>query len=275
VEIPAARYLAACESGGLAFTACEPPQGVVHPGRVSLCVRTDEGVYDVGRLRDLVSRKLVSTPGLELRPGTSVAGAEHGPSGEKVLSTDGADGVRRESFDYVVNATYGGFNRLATWLELAIEPLRFDLCEMLSLRLPAPRLSVTVLDGPFTSLIGIGGHRFLLSHIHDSVGRSEVTCDGLPPAWSTREAPPRSNRDNLLRRARHYLPVLTEARDIESRWVLRAVLADGPDPDARPTSIRDHGFGCWSILGGKMVTSVSNARQIAREILSELEESAS
>jgi hypothetical protein len=33
--------------------------------------------------------------------------------------------------------------------------------------------------------------------------------------------------------------------------------------------ITDHGFGCWSVLGGKIVTSVVNAREIAGAISTE------
>jgi hypothetical protein len=46
----------------------------------------------------------------------------------------------------------------------------------------------------------------------------------------------------------------------------RVVHALPEDVDGRPTVVTDHGFGCWSILGGKINTSVTNACQLADRI---------
>ena len=196
---------------------------------------------------------------------TVISGALAG-DGSKRLTVNGPAGTSVESFDYVVNATYAGRNLMAQWFGFPIEPLRFDLFEILQLRLPTPQLSVTVMDGPFTSLTGTGmDNIFLLSHIHDSVSRSVIPDDGMPPAWVGLT----SNRDNMLRHSAKYFPILRQATDVQSWWMTRAVNAFARDFDARPTVITDHGFGCWSVLGGKIVTSVANAREIATAITAE------
>jgi hypothetical protein len=124
-------------------------------------------------------------------------------------------------------------------------------------------MSVTVLDGPFTSLVSMGeDNLFTLSHIQQSVLSTETPSDGLPPVWNEVT----SNRLNLMRYAQRYLPVLRGARYVDSRYGTRTVHALPEDVDGRPTVVVDHGFGCWSILGGKVNTSVSNARQIAGQI---------
>jgi hypothetical protein len=266
IEIPAARYLAACQSNRLRFTIEAPPEGVIDPSQISLCLRTDEGVYDIPRLRRIVSERLSRNPRVRCRLRTAAVGAAIAADGTKRLTVNGPGGTRDESFDFVVNATYGRRNLVAGWLGFPIEPLRFDLYEIISLRLPIPRVSATILDGPFTSLIGIGpDHRFLLSHIHDSVSQSIIPDDGLPPEWDQRC----SNRSNMLRHSARYLPVLAQASEAESWWVTRAVGAFARDFDARPTVVTNHGFGCWSVLGGKIITCVSNAREIVRAIRAE------
>ena len=73
----------------------------------------------------------------------------------------------------------------------------------------------------------------------------------------------------MLRHAAEYLPVLEHASDVESRWVTKALGAYARDFDSRPTVVTDHGFGCWSVLGGKIITCVSNAREIVRLIAAE------
>jgi len=266
IEIPADRYLAACRSNHLDFSTVDPPAGIVNSSAVSLCLLTDEGVYDVDRLRDIVTRRLAGTPRVRCRLRTTVASGVITSDGTKRLTSHGPDGTIEESFDYLVNATFAGRNLVAQWFGVPIEPLRFDLCELLLLRLPIPQICVTVMDGPFTSLTGTGRENlFFLSHIHDSVSRSVIPDDGLPPTWSGVV----SNRANLLRHAERYLPIVTQAYDVQSQWMTRAVNAFARDFDARPTVITDHGFGCWSVLGGKVVTAVTNAREIARDIVKE------
>ncbi len=266
VEIPAERYLAACQSNHLEFTIVEPPVDVVDRSAVSVCIRTDEGIYNTARLTEIVTARFAATAALECRMQSTVISGALAGDGSKRITVNGPAGTSVESFDYVVNATYAGRNLMAQWFGFPIEPLRFDLCEILQLRLPTPQLSVTVMDGPFTSLTGTGQENlFLLSHIHDSVSRSVIPDDGMPPAWVGLT----SNRDNMLRHSAKYFPILKQATDVQSWWMTRAVNAFARDFDARPTVITDHGFGCWSVLGGKIVTSVANAREIATAIEAE------
>ena len=263
IEIPAERYLAACRSNQLSFAIVDPPAEIVDAAAVSLCLATDEAVYDVRRLRQIVTERIAASPGVRCELGTAVLSGDIGRDGTKRLSVSGPAGAREESFDYLVNATYAGRNMVAQWFGFATEPLRFDLYELLLLRLPVPQVCVTILDGPFTSLMGTGrDDLFLLSHIHDSVSRSVIPEDGAPPRWQGLV----SNRANMLRHAQRYLPVVGKASDVQSVWLTRAVDAFARDFDARPTVVTEHGFGCWSVLGGKVVTTVANAREIARAI---------
>jgi hypothetical protein len=110
------------------------------------------------------------------------------------------------------------------------------------------------------------GDLFMLSHIHQSILASAVGPGGLPPEW----ADVRSNRDNLLRHGLRYLPILKDAHYVESRIGVRTVEAFSEDFDGRPTVVTPHGFGCWSVLGGKIITAVSNAREVASHIAREL-----
>jgi glycine/D-amino acid oxidase-like deaminating enzyme len=264
-EITRERYLDSCTASGLDFTIVDPPAGIVDPKQVDLCIRTDEGVFQFYRLREEIERRLEGLPNCELRRRTAVTSAGWSTSGHKVIESSRNGKSRREQFDFIINATYANLNLLAKWLGFPVQPLRFDFCEMLLLEVPLEPICVTVLDGPFTSLVGTGRPReFLLSHIHESVLATVVTPDGLPPVWK-----PRSNRQNLMRHCSRYLPVILDARIVESRFATRAVRAFSEDYDGRPTVITDHGFGCWSVLGGKIVTCVSNARTIAAQILSQ------
>lgn len=266
IEIPAERYLAACMNSNLSFTVGGPPEGVLDSSKVSLSLKTDEAVYDIARLRQIVTERLSHNRDIGFHPRTNVVSGVITEDGSKRLTIQGPEGTREESFDYLVNATYMNRNIVARWFGFPVEPLRFDLYELLVLRLPIPQVCVTIIDGPFTSLVGTGNEgEFLLSHIHNSVSRSVIPDDGMPPQWG--ELP--TNRATMLRHSARYLPILSQATDVESRWATRTVNAFARDFDARPTVITNHGFGCWSVLGGKIITCVTNAREIAQEILGE------
>ena len=49
-------------------------------------------------------------------------------------------------------------------------------------------------------------------------------------------------------------------------YVLRGVNAYREHDDMRTSDITEHGFGCYSILGGKIIHAVSVARELARRI---------
>lgn len=263
VEIPAERYLAACSSNYLSFSFEDPPADIVDLDSISVALKTDEGVYDFYKLRSMIEDRLTVADNVDVFTGANIVGAEILPDGRKKLSIGCNGKVETEVFDYLINATYSNRNLLSQWFSFPIEPMRFDLYEMLVIRMPIKQLCVTIIDGPFTSIVGMGSDNlFLLSHIHDSVLKSEVTENGMPPDWGDIQ----SNSHNMLLSASKYIPVLKEAEIVESRFATRAVNAYAKDFDARPSVIYDHGFGCWSVIGGKIVTCVSNAREIATAI---------
>ena len=261
--ITADRYLQICESMGLVFIAAPPPDQILDLKQVNLCLRTGEGVFDATILRSIVDNRLRQTPDIEVALEHEVMGGELLPDGRKRLIMSSKGGIVHQDFDYLVNATYANRNLLADIFGFPRKPLRFDLLELLILEIPLPRMSVTVLDGPFTSLVSMGKENlFTLSHIQHSVLATETPLDGLPPIWA--EKP--SNRANMIRHASQYLPILRDALYVGSRYGTRTVHALPEDVDGRPTVVVEHGFGCWSVLGGKVNTSVSNARQIASQI---------
>jgi predicted dehydrogenase/2-polyprenyl-6-methoxyphenol hydroxylase-like FAD-dependent oxidoreductase len=266
-EITRERYLATCDANGLNYRVVDPPAGIVYPDKLSVCLHTDETVIDIGRLTDLVLSQISTSPNIDLRLGCEVVSGRLLPDGRKELTVNDAGGNHHEEFDFLVNASYSNSNLISKWFDFPLRTLRFDRLELALYRIPgAPRFMMTVLDAPFTSLTSLGhGDLFMLSHIHHSVLASQVPADGLPPAW--RDTP--LNHENLLRHGLRYLPILKNAEYVESRIGIRTVGAYSEDFDGRPTVVTSHGFGCWSVLGGKIITAVTNAHEIVDAIARE------
>lgn len=263
-EITGELYLAFCQQHKLNFVPETPPPGILDTSRVSLSLRTDELVLDLAKLRTTLTGRLESHPAVELLLDTEVIDGLIDPSGAKVmrLRTDGRE--RHESFDYLINASYANTNIVSKWFGFPVRPIRFDLVELMALEIPIPKVSVTILDAPFMSMMSMGEDgMFLAYQVADGVMRSEVTANGLPPDWGS--AYP-SNHRAMLRHMSEYLPVMRQARYLGSRFGIRAVMAFHDDVDGRPTVVTRHGFGCWSVLGGKIIACVSSAAEIVRDM---------
>jgi hypothetical protein len=72
-------------------------------------------VYDVLRLREIVSERLSCNPAVRCQLRTTVASGVITNDGAKRLTLSGPGGTIEESFDYLVNATYTHRNLVAQW----------------------------------------------------------------------------------------------------------------------------------------------------------------
>src|SRR6185295_4122798 len=100
-------------------------------------------------------------------------------------------------------------------------------------------------------------------HVVESILDRRV--DGGGRARRVRSSTP-SNAAAILATSSNFFPILAQARVVESRVVRRGVQADQEETDARPTELIAHGFGCWSVLSGKICSSVWMGEHIARAV---------
>jgi hypothetical protein len=121
------------------------------------------------------------------------------------------------------------------------------------------------MDGPFTNMVptdkdGI----FTLAHIKFSPLRRFVPKNGLVP--KNIFSNPHLRVSKILSRSEEWFPVLKEARLLKVHHVLRGVIAHREYDDSRLSYITEHGFGCFSILGGKIVNATLTAKNLANLI---------
>lgn len=262
-KVSASAYRKFCRAHSLPFTPSSPPPGFLNPKKISLCLKTAEPVYDYQKLKTIAERRLQRCRGVSLHLGTMVEKGFLGRDGKKFLRINEKGKQRKMSFDFVVNAAYARINAFAHWFGFPVKPLRMDLVELLILRLPIPPVALTIMDGAFPTLVPTGKPGlFTLGHVRMSVRKSFVPSDGLVPQWKL----PKSNWKKIILECQNWFPILRFAEYVESRFVIRAVNAYREHDDARPSDILEHGFECWSILGGKVITAVVTAQSIAKEM---------
>ncbi len=260
-------FLKLCDELGLPYEEKFPPAELLDRSSVALCVKTPEAVYNYELLQQMIRQRLTANSKIILKLGYRVVGAARLPSGEKRLTIVGPDGVREEVFDAVINATYANYNQFSQWMRFTPRLLRFDLKELIIVKLPvAQRVAITVMDGPFATLVPIGGSSLftlgdVLLAVHDS-----VVLNGSESSFDERWKRIRTRWDQMQVRCSQWMPILRRAAYVESMFVTLPVDPDSGETDARPTEVTAHGEGCWSILSGKIITAVSAAKQIRREM---------
>lgn len=257
-------YIKFCEDNGLPFVLEDPDPQYVNMNMISASLKTLEPIYDFDLLHTIINSYLFSNQNITLKLLTEIIGGTLEKDGRKTLIIKQDGKINYQSFDFVINVTYANLNKFAHWFYFPLKPLRLELVEALIVKVPIPKISFAFMDGPFTNMVPTSkDNLFTLVHIKHSILNRDVPKDGLiPDAWKHF----RSQENCILEESKKWMPILEKAEVVEKRYVFRGVNAYREYDDARPSDIMYHGFGCWSILGGKIINSVFTAQKIGQEI---------
>ncbi len=264
-----ADFLSFCSWLGLPFQVIEPDSFKPTVKNVSLGVLTEEVMYDVAVLRRLIAERL-SRAGVDMRFGATVVALERIRGGGFEVKTNGG-GVN--SFDAVVNCSYAEINRLTTQLGHPIEARQYEYTAVPIIELDWPEpTSVSVLDGPFVSLLPYGPPgQYLVYHVEQAVIAREDT-PLMDPAWLDPLTAPFASIDSqrwlkvYLDSCCEFLPDLRAARFRGLLQGPRMVLAGKENTDARPSFVTPHGPGYLSVFSGKIDHSIWIAEEVASKL---------
>lgn len=227
----------------------------------------EEYAFDAVKLRDLLAARLDEARvevlcNAEVRRVVALSG--------RMLAVHLADGsavaARR-----VFNCTYAALNVVLQASGLPLLPLKHEVAEIALVEVPdeLKRVGVTVMDGPFFSVMPFparGLHS--LSHVrytpHESWSDVENYRDSYDYFRCTRRE---SHALFMLKDAQRYLPLLGEARHVDSLFDLKTVLLENEIDDGRPILYRrDYGLQNFSLVMGGKIDNIY-------DILATLEES--
>lgn len=260
-------YVKFCKQNNLAYEIEPLSNRYWNSDKLELTLKTYEPIYDFPKLKD-ITRKTAEDNGAKLLLRHEIIDASIDSEGMKVLSIKDPNGkIYKEKFDRVINVTYANHNRFCSWLNFPVKPIRLDLVEVTWVKLDLPKVSFAIMDGPFTNIVPTGmDNIFTLVHIDHSVRKRFVAMDGLIPEdiFTGVGAP---ITEKIIKESAEWLPFVKDAEVMSVHYVIRGVNAYREHDDARTSDITQHGFGCYSILGGKIIHAVSVGKEIKQMIL--------
>lgn len=259
------QYLEFCRRENLPYQICKPPEGILDKNKVDLCIKTLEAIYDPDLLLEIVKEKIKALPNLKLKLNHAVLNGRK-DNDKKIFTIQNLNETYEEEFDYVVNATYSFYNVFNGWFGFPKTKVQYELCELIEIEIPEQdRFGIIVMDGEFPSILPRGKkNTFTLGHVDSSVLGVLVAEDVTRKLKISSLMS--SNREKIIKQSTEYIPLLKNAKVLRSFFVTRAVKAFHEHDDARLTEITEHPGGFFSIFGGKVITSVKTAREIAERI---------
>lgn len=257
-------FITFCKKHALPYELSYPSGDLLLKKEMDLCIEVPEPSYHYEKLKKITDERLAAMPNVDIVYNTIANKCTLEDDSSKILTFIKKGGTpKKQKFDFVINATYANINRFAHWLGFEKYPLRVDLAEVLILKLPIDPVSITVIDGPFATLMPTGNpNEFTLYHVTESILDRYVPLDGL----LKKPRVGKSNAEAIFKESLKFFPILKKAEIVESRIVHRGVIAHREHDDIRVADLIEHGFGCWSILSGKILSSVTTAKRIAEII---------
>jgi glycine/D-amino acid oxidase-like deaminating enzyme len=217
----------------------------------------EEYAFDSTKLASWAERELKEC-GVHIRFETLVTDISKGPNGLLNVLVDAKRGAEELiSSRYVFNCTYSGLNQFKGDFPGARPGLKQEITEMALMQVPSvlQGLGITVMDGPFFSIMPFPARNLhTLSHVRYTPHLHWNDQRGIDPYQKLEKYDSETRVDRMVRDVSRYLPIVREAKYIDSLFEVKTVLVKNESDDGRPILFERH-FQmpeCFSILGGKI-----------------------
>jgi len=263
-RVAAARYEEFCRRLQLPYSVFRPEPSFLATERLEKCYLVSEPCFHLERLRQSLVREL-NAAGVAQYLGCEVTRSVRRANRHRVHARRAADEIVLES-DLVVNATYAATNDILELSDLAQDrvPYVFETTEVVVLRnRGAAPPAMTIMDGPFVTLLPYVGHAdlLLMYDVVNSVRDRQVGWNCRPTSRSS------SNWPAMRAHGKVYFPFLDSLEHVGSLWGFRPVrLHDRRD--ARDTKLVIHRSspGFISIMEGKFISAPYIAAQLVSRL---------
>ena len=234
-----------------------PAEALMNKEFIENCWLTPEPIFDFDRLKQLVIYRLHACKNITVYRNSTIQTLKESPSHKEVILNNG----HSLTCDVIINATYAGLSDLLSKFDRESVSAKYQLCMMplLEMQNPPPPFGITIMDGPFCSLMpkGFEKGKYILYHVQHSVIQQHIGTKSLN--W---DPIPGMVEMEIIEKSMPYYPILKNMKLIGSWITTRIVLPEQEIDDARPTLVMNNGNHIYSIFSGKLTTCVDAARQI-------------
>jgi len=261
-------FLKFCELLGAPYSKIESKDFSLEVRGADMGIICEEVVYDSNILRDLIWQALNQDQiNVKLN--------------ERVIKIKKIEERYRLEFqnqspvfaDIVVNASYGDINYLSAQLGHKVQEKLFEYTVVPIIQLDTPRIGVTIMDGPFMTLLPHGKSKnFLLYNVEHSVIAKKISTQ-MDPAWLSPETGPFGTIDKvqyfekMKSLCQEYVPLIETAKVLGFLEGPRMVLAQKEDSDARPSIVNSYdNKGYFTVFTGKIDHCMWVAEDVAMQL---------
>jgi glycine/D-amino acid oxidase-like deaminating enzyme len=257
-KVTARQFVRFCEEIGAPISVAEPELAALfEPLLIEQVFQVEEYAFDAAKLARWADRELREC-GVEIRLDTRATGISNGPKGTlNVALSPRGHSTASVKARYVFNCTYSGINQFGGDFPGTQTRLKHEITEMALVAAPPNLrdLGVTVLDGPFFSLMPFparGLHS--LSHVRYTPHLNWIDSTAVDPYEKLARYECATRVDRMLRDVGRYLPAVLDAQYVESLFEVKTVLVKSEGDDGRPILFEksDAFPRCYTVLGGKI-----------------------
>lgn len=265
-------YISFCERNRLGYQKIDKNNFEIDLCDVALGILCEERVYDSRRLAKVISKKLTDQQ-ISINLNATVTSVSYEGDAHHLHVNNLFTGV----FDAVVNCSYADINRITNQLGHETQNHQYEYTVVPIVDTKLPRVGVTIMDGPFMTLLPYGASpHSLLYHVENTVIARE-TGVVLDPDWLDETKNPFSRIDqkdffnSMLEKCKQYIPSVAGAQLVGFLHGPRMVLAKKDDTDARPSMINSYGNNYHTVFSGKIDHCIWVADEVAERVRREFQ----
>ena len=257
-KVTAKQFERFCREIGARIQPAEPAlRDLFEPRLIEAVFLVEEYAFDSTKLASWAERELDEC-GVQIRLATRVTAISNGPNNilQVPLKPDlGAEEILASR--YVFNCTYSGLNQFKGDFPGTQTGLKQEITEMALMQVPPALagLGITVMDGPFFSMMPFPARGLhTLSHVRYTPHLHWNDTQGIDPYQKLKDYERATRVDRMVRDVERYLPVVLDAKYVESLFEVKTILVKNEGDDGRPILFEKHLElpGCYSVLGGKI-----------------------
>jgi glycine/D-amino acid oxidase-like deaminating enzyme len=261
-KVSADQYEQFCKDADLSYKLEWPADEFVDRRTLEASFMVNEPCYNVNKIREYY-KKCLNNHGVDFISGFTIV--EVGINDGEFCFYDETGTALALNADVIVSATYARANNIQNMFGVNTEDniYKFQLTEVPVVKSSKPIPQLTVVDGPFSSImpyVGTENHYLFYDVVH-SVNQQEIGT--ICPAFST----PKSQWELMIEHGKEYYNFMDDLEYVSSNWGTRPIPTKVVG-DSRTTRIVKH--DClphfYSVLEGKFISAPVAAIDLVEEM---------